>query len=178
MTTDTRIEIANPQAYKRKLNDLLADRDPWEVMSSTPDVVQRIFDAHTESQLRARPFAGKWTPTEVIGHLFDVEWVFGYRTRTILYDDRPAIIGMDQDLWVAGQRHADGDPYHLLGGFRSLRECNLNLWRTLTESDMERVGVHNERGEESIRDIFRIIPGHDLSHIDQITRYLRAVTGD
>jgi hypothetical protein len=49
---------------------------------------------HSAEVLRARPFEGKWTPNEIIGHLTDSEWVYGYRLRLILSDDdrlRPAL---------------------------------------------------------------------------------------
>ena len=75
--------------------DLLGDRDPIEAMSATADVLGGIVDEHSAEQMRARPFEGKWTPNEIIGHLLDGEWVYGYRARLILGEDNPTILGMD-----------------------------------------------------------------------------------
>jgi hypothetical protein len=39
----------------------------------------------------------------------------------------------------------------------------------------ERVGVHAERGEESLEHLIRLYAGHDLLHLRQIARVRRAV---
>ena len=172
--TNAGIWITDPAAYRKKLDDLLGDRDPIEVMSATADVLAAITDEHTPEQMRARPFEGKWTPNEVIGHLCDTEWVYGYRLRLILSEDTPTILGMDQDLWVAAQRHNDRKPSELVDMFRSMRLCDLPLWKQLRPADLSRAGRHNERGDETLGDMLRMMPGHDLWHIDQIRRYLQA----
>ena len=130
---------------------------------------------YSPAPLRNRPFEGKWTPNEVIGHLTDSEWTYGYRLRLILSEDEPAIIGTDQDRWVAAQRFNDRDPAELVEMFRSLRELNLVAWKNVTPSEMARKGRHNERGEESLAQMFRMLAGHDLAHIDQINRYLEVI---
>jgi hypothetical protein len=177
MTQTVGAWIADPEAYRKKLEGLLGRRDPFEVMSSTAEVLKGIVHKHTPDQMRTRPFAGKWTPNEIIGHLADSEWVYGFRQRLILSEEAPQILGMDQDLWVAAQRHNDREPTDLVAMFRELRRHNIVLWQQMSRSDFERYGVHNERGNESLGMMLRMLAGHDLSHIDQITRYLAAVKG-
>ena len=172
--TQAGVWITNPDAYRKKLEGLLGDRDPIAVMSQTADVLTKIVQQHSPKMMRTRPFPGKWTPNEVIGHLTDSEWVYGYRVRLILCEDRPTILGMDQELWVAGQRHNDRDPEELVEMFRALRQYNLLVWRQMGSNEFSRVGQHNERGPESLGQMLRMEAGHDLSHIDQINRYLEA----
>ena len=172
--TQTGAWITDPDAYRKKLEGLLGDRDPITVMSQTADVLAKIVQQHSPKIMRTRPFPGKWTPNEVIGHLTDSEWVYGYRVRLILCEDRPTILGMDQDLWVTAQRHNDRDPKELVEMFRTLRQYNLLVWRQMGSKDHARVGQHNERGAESLGQMLRMEAGHDLSHIDQINRYLDA----
>lgn len=169
--------VSNPQAYQDKLLNLLGDRDPIEVMGETPGEFARIAAEHTPQQMRTRPFAGKWTPNEIIGHMVDTEWVYGYRIRLILCEDNPTILGMDQDLWVSGLRHNERDPAELVEMFRAMRSYNLQVWKMMGPRELERTGSHNERGRESLGLMIRMEAGHDLSHIDQITRYLAAVKG-
>jgi len=164
----------NPEAYRKKMEGLLGDRDPIAVMAQTPDALTKIVQQHSAKTMRTRPFPGKWTPNEVIGHLTDTEWVYGYRVRLILCEDQPTILGMDQNLWVAGQRHNDRDPKELVDMFRALRQYNLFVWRQMGSNELARFGQHNERGAESLGQMLRMEAGHDLSHIDQITRYLDA----
>jgi len=169
------IEKGNNAAYQQKMMGLLGNRDPLEVMSKTADVLATVVDKNSPEVMRTRPYPGKWTPNEIIGHLSDSEWVYGFRIRLILCEDTPVILGMDQDLWVAGQHHNEREPGDLLTMFRNLRAANLGLWKRMTSGDLMRVGKHNERGEESLGLMLKMNAGHDLSHIDQITRYLRAV---
>ncbi len=174
-TGNATIEKGDNAAYQQKLMNLLGKREPLDVLAATPDVLGDIIAEHPAATLKKRPFPGKWTPNEIIGHLSDSEWVYGFRIRLILCEKEPAILGMDQDLWVSGQKHNDRDPAVLLAMFRHLRSANLALWHAMTKSDLARVGRHNERGPESLGLMLRMNAGHDLSHIDQITRYLNAI---
>lgn len=174
-TESAGIWVTDPEAYRRKLKELVGDRKPLAVMSETADVLAGVVSKHSAKQMRTRPFEGKWTPLEVIGHLLDSEWVYGYRMRLILSEEIPTILGMDQDLWVAAQRYNDRDPAELVDMFRSLRRCNLIIWKQMTPADLERAGQHNERGRESLGQMLNMLAGHDLWHIDQLKRYLDAV---
>ncbi len=173
--TLARIELTDPDSYRKKLRNLLGSRKPLEVLSQTPEVLAAITNECSAEKLRRRPFEGKWTPNEVLGHLVDTEMVYGYRLRAILCDDRPTIIGMDQEKWVAVQGHNLREPSEHIESFGLLRRFNINLWRRLTSDQLKRVGLHNERGEEALGTMLEMEAGHDLSHIDQIQRYLAAI---
>jgi len=166
--------VSDPQAYREKMFKLLGDRDPLEVLAQTASTLADLVRKHPAAVLRARPFEGKWTPNEIIGHLADSEWVYGYRLRLILCEDDPTILGMNQDLWVAGQRHNAREPSELVEMFRTMRQYNLALWKRMSAADLKRNGQHNERGPESLGVMLRMLAGHDLSHLDQITRYVQA----
>jgi hypothetical protein len=49
------------------------------------------------------------------------------------------------------------------------------LLARLAESDWDRVAVHAERGEESVRHMVRLYAGHDLVHRRQIDRIRSAL---
>jgi hypothetical protein len=166
--------MASAETYRENLFRLLGDREPLAVMSQTASTLTDIVRAHPVSVLRARPFEGKWTPNEIIGHLADGEWVYGYRLRLIVCEQNPAIFGTQQDFWVVRQHHNDREPSELVEMFRRLRELNLAMWRRVTPADLERTGQHNERGTESLAVMLRMIAGHDLSHLAQMARYIDA----
>ncbi|MBI5765216.1 MAG: DinB family protein [Planctomycetes bacterium] len=171
----TMTDISKSSSYQDKLMGLLGVRDPIDALSKTADVLADMVRANTVADLQARPFPGKWTPTEIIGHLIDSEWVYGFRVRLIFSEVEPTIIGMDQDLWVSAQRYSLRDPRELVEQFRPLRQVNIGLWRAMSPMDLNRCGVHNERGRESLGTMLKMHAGHDLSHIDQLTRYIAAV---
>ena len=174
-TAQAGVWVSDPEAYREKMFKLLGDRDPSEVLAQTAPTLADIVRKHAAPVLRTRPFEGKWTPNEVIGHLVDSEWVYGYRLRLILCEDNPTILGMNQDSWVAGQRHNEREPSELVEMFRTMRQFNLALWKRMSPADLKRSGQHNERGPEPLGVMLRMLAGHDLSHLDQITRYIQAV---
>ena len=163
------------QAYREKLFRLLGGQDPLEVMARTAFTLADLVRDHPAAVLRTRPSEGQWSPNEVIGHLVDTEWVYGYRVRLILCEDKPAILGMDQDLWVAGQGHNEHEPAALSDQFRTLREFNLSVWKRMSPADLQRVGQHDERGAESLGLMLKMFGGHDLAHLVQITRSIQAI---
>jgi DinB superfamily len=167
--------VSDPQAYRENLFKLLGDREPLEVLTQTTATLADVVRVNSATVLRTRPFEGKWTPNEVIGHLVDGEWVYGYRLRLILCEEDPAIVGTRQDAWVAGQRHNEREPAELVDIFRTLRQFNLASWKRLSPADLRRAGRHNERGSESLAVMLRMMAGHDLSHLDQIARYVHAI---
>jgi hypothetical protein len=169
------LSASDPQAYRQRLFALIGDRNPLGVLEHTASTLAEIARTHPATVLQTRPFEGKWTPNEVIGHLVDGEWVYGYRMRLILCEDNPTILGMNQDSWVAVQRHNEREPSELVEMFRTMRRFNLALLKSLSPADLKRTGQHNERGPESLAVMLQMLAGHDLSHLDQITRYIRAV---
>lgn len=172
--TESRIELADPQAYIKRQTGLVGDRNPLDVLAATPGEIRRLISSHSAAELQRRPFEGKWTPTEIIGHLIDVEWTYGFRTRMIAAHDEPTLLGMDQDLWVNAQRYNQRSAGDLAEAFAAMRGINLTFWGGMTEAELDRVGRHSERGNESQRHIRMLMAGHDLWHLNQLRRYVEA----
>lgn len=163
--------------YRTESLEKLADRNALDVYAATPGQLRKLVEPVPLAILRRRPYADRWTwtPLEIVGHLVDVEWTLGWRTRTTLCDDQPRIMGMDQEKWVAAQRHNDADPAQLLADFEALRAINLRFWRSLAPSQLHRHGIHSERGPETLDQLLKMYAGHDLSHLDQLRKYLLAM---
>ena len=161
--------------YVRALLDLLGDRDPLDVLEETlPWLESRLRGAEDE-RVRRPEAPGKWSVIEIVQHLADSDVVVAWRSRLILAEDRPAIQGYDQDAWARrlDYRHASLDV--AMGQLRGVRTANLRLWRGLTPAQLARVGIHSERGAESLDLLLRLMGGHDLVHRRQIERVLAAV---
>jgi len=132
--------VSAADAYREKMFNLLGERNPLDVMAQTASALADIVSKYPSAVLRTRPFAGKWTPNEIIGHLTDSEWVYGYRLRLILCEDDPTILGTKQDAWVTALRYNEQEPSELVDIFRALRELNLDAWKRPSAADMERAG--------------------------------------
>ena len=167
-------DISKTSAYQDKLMGLLGQRDPLKVLGETAAVLAQIVKGASADALKRRPYPGKWTPAEILGHLVDGEWLYGYRVRMIYSEHEPEILSMDQEKWVTAQRYSDRDAAELVEQFRHLRAINLQLWKRMSADELKRCGRHNERGLESLGVMLKMNAGHDLSHIDQITRYIAA----
>lgn len=174
-TTHSLSPAAAGAAYREKMYNLLGDQDPLEVLAQTASKLSNIVSKHSPAILRTRPYEGKWTPNEILGHLTDSEWIYGYRVRLILSENTPTILGTNQEAWVTALRYNDREPSELLELFRSLRSLNLEEWKRMAPKHLERVGQHSERGPESLGEMLRMLAGHDLSHINQMTRYSEAI---
>jgi hypothetical protein len=162
-------------AYVAAILDLLGSQDPTTVLGETPTALRGAIDRLTLTQLKQPERPGKWSISHVLQHLADSELVWGWRLRLILAQDRPAITGYDQDRWAEGLHYEEADPSESLETFTVLRRANLRLLERASPQDLKRVGVHSERGEESLEHLRRLYAGHDLMHLNQIRRIRTAV---
>jgi hypothetical protein len=164
------------EVYRDELLALVGERDPLDVLAHTPTQLEMRLANIDEGVLAARPQEGAWSVKEVLGHLGDSEWVYGYRMRIMLSHDAPEVAGYDQDVMVAGMKHNERPISMLLEELRRLRGLNLDLYLRSRGPAWERYGVHSERGEESVGFSIRLLAGHDLLHMTQIERTLAAVS--
>lgn len=171
------LEVTDPAAYITRIMDSLGDRDPIEVFAETPGELKQRVEFHPAEVLQRRPYPDRWTwtPLEVIGHLLDVEWALGCRTRAVFSEESPTVIGFDQDDWVKLLKHNERDPAELVEEFSVMRSMNLRFWRSVPEQAMGRAGVHNERGKETLGEMLRLYAGHDRYHLNQFDRYLEVL---
>ena len=166
--------VAAASVYTRALLELLGARDPIEVLGELDPWLARRTSAIDEDTLRRPESPGKWSVMEVIQHLADSELVFGFRLRMILTEDRPQLQSYDQDAWARTLRYRDAQLQAALGQLRSLRAANLLVLGRLSPVELQRVGLHSERGPESADFLLRLMGGHDLVHRRQIDRILAA----
>ena len=151
-------------------------RTRCSVLRETPDALQRAIEGVSPAQLRQPEKPGKWSIAQVLQHLADSDLVWGWRVRLILAQDRPTITGYDQDQWADRLGYDEAVPAQSLETFGVLRRANLRLIERASPMDLKRVGVHAERGEESVEHLLRLYAGHDLLHLQQIARVRDAVS--
>ncbi len=160
------------ERYTRAVLELLGDRDPLDVLSTTVAWCRERTEGLGEDRLDRPEAPGKWSVGQVLQHLADSEVVWGWRLRTVLADDRPRLTGYDQDAWAARLGYAEADREEALAVFGALRASHLRLLGRASERDLDRVGLHEERGEESVRHMVKLYAGHDMVHRNQIDRIL------
>jgi hypothetical protein len=139
------------EEYRQELLASLAGDDPVAVLRATLDEVPRLVSGATAEQLSRAPAAGEWSPRQVLNHLADTDLVYGTRIRMIVTQDRPTIVGYDQDAWTERFGGLDTTPLETIERWQTLRRANLRMYESLRPAEWERVGLHSERGEESVR---------------------------
>jgi hypothetical protein len=162
-------------AYTAAVLNLIDGRDPTEVLHSTPPALRQSVAGLSEDALGEAEAPGKWSMRQVIQHLADSELVWGYRLRMVLAQERPVLTGYDQDQWSERLRYHDANADVALEEFTVLRRANLRLLAAASRDDLLRVGVHAERGEETVARMIDLYAGHDLLHLRQLDRIRRTL---
>ena len=168
-------DAADPSAYVENILHLVDGRDPLALLEGGPDRLADAVAGIAEADARRPPRPGAWSVLGVLRHLADSEVVYGYRLRLIAASDRPTIPGYDQDAWAARLHYHRGTVADALGEWRAGRAGTLRFLRALEGDEWDRVGLHSERGEESVRHIATLLAGHDLNHERQIQRAREAL---
>jgi hypothetical protein len=157
-----------PEQYKGRIMGYLGDKNALKIQASTPSRIERLIKGVPRARLAKQPVPGKWSVVEILAHLADAEIVGGYRMRFILGAPGTPIVAYDQNRWAEAENYPKRDPQMSLRVFRTLREANLNLLKSLRPEQWKHFGLHSERGEESIERITQMFAGHDINHLRQI----------
>jgi hypothetical protein len=164
------------RAFSATIAARVGTRDPHEVLSATAPRLEAALRGRSLAELQCPEAPGRWSVAAVIEHLADAELVFGFRVRQVLTQQAPLLSSFDQEGWASVGRYAESEAHQAFALFAALRVRNLALYGRLSAADWERVGVHGDRGAESLRTMIRIIAGHDLAHCAQIERILNVLT--
>lgn len=163
-----------PQQYSARIVGYLEGKQPLAVQAATAKKLERLIKGVSTTRLRKRPAPDKWSVSEIVAHLAEVEIVVGFRMRLILGAPGTPIAAFDQDSWVVSGHYEKRDPRKSVEQFRVGREANLGLLKSLTPEQWKHYGMHAERGQETIERIVGMLAGHDLNHLQQIERILAA----
>ena len=152
-------------------------QSPLKLQAAAPAKLAKLLKGVSPSVAKKRPAPDKWSIAEIVAHIADTELVGGYRIRAILGQPGTPIIGFDQDAWVKALHYEKHDLRKSCEQYRALREANIALLKTLTPEQWKHVGMHSERGPESVETIAKMFAGHDLNHFSQIEKILAANKG-
>jgi uncharacterized damage-inducible protein DinB len=160
------------QQYIQRISGYAEGKEPLAVQAATAKKLERLIKGVPTSKLRKRPAPEKWSVSEILAHLADAEIVCSFRMRLILGAPGTPIAAFDQDAWVISGHYEKRDPRKSLEQFRTLREANQALLKSLKPEQWKHYGMHAERGQESIERIVHMFAGHDINHLQQVQRIL------
>jgi hypothetical protein len=121
----------------------------------------------TDAELDAHPAPAEWSPREIVHHLADSEMTSAIRLRRLLAEDRPTIVGYDQEGF-ARRLYYDRPIDASLAAFEAARRSTVEILRRMTDDEWTREGTHTESGRYSAEGWLEIYAVHAHDHAAQI----------
>ena len=161
------------EQYTQRLLSYGEGKDPLRLQQAAPKKLAKMLKGKNKKQLTRKPAPDKWSIAEIVAHLADAEIAIAWRLRQILSSNAIPIQAYDQNSWARTFDYARRDPRQSLANFTSLREANLALLKSVPRKLWENYGIHQERGNESVSHVVRMVAGHDINHLLQIEAILK-----
>jgi DinB superfamily len=138
-----------------------AEKSPKEIAAAVSGLPDKV--------LRYKPSPEKWCVLEILGHLADVEIIYGYRLRQMLADNKPVIAPLDQDAWARNLGYTEARAPELVAFYGLARHHNLRILRRATPADYGKSAFHPETQREvTVADMVERMGGHGAGHLQQI----------
>ena len=145
-----------------------------EILERTPDVLNVLLNGLSDGWIMNNEGPETFSPYDVIGHL-----IYGEKTDWPLRIKRILEYGNTKpfdtfDRFAMYEESKGKTMQQLLTEFEDLRKINITWFRSLqlTETDLNRKGMHQILGEVTLGNLLATWVVHDLTHIAQITRVM------
>lgn len=145
------------------------------VLEQAPIILEKLVHAANDDQLRWKPAMDRWSISEVLAHLADVE-VVGFRARieAMIQETEPRLEAYDQNAAYAAGKYSSGKALDHLKHFCHERDRSLSFLRYLPAGALSRTGVHSSVGPITVGQLMNEWAFHDLGHIRQIAELLKS----
>lgn len=145
-----------------------------EILHNTPQVLDTLLNGLSKEWLYNNEGENSWSPYDIVGHLIfgeKTDWIV--RIKIILSESENKLF---EPFDRFAQLHEDQTKpiTDLINEFKILRENNLNELTALhiTPNDLDRIGIHPDFGEVTLKQLISTWAVHDLGHIAQISRVM------
>jgi hypothetical protein len=140
-----------------------------EAAENNPKQLATAVSGFPAASLRFKPAPEKWSILEILGHLADVEIVFGHRIRQILAEEKPVIAAMDQNAWARNLGYMETPPAEMIALFGVNRHHNLRILRRIKARDLDKSAYHPElKRDILLSEIVEKLDRHTENHLRQI----------
>ncbi|MEZ5417020.1 MAG: DUF6311 domain-containing protein [Vicinamibacterales bacterium] len=129
--------------YQTYLDAAAPPDDARELLARQGDVLAYMA-TWSEDQAGHRYAEGKWTVTQVVGHMADTERVFAYRLLRIARGDTTPLPGFDENAWQQQAGFESRTLASVVSELAAVRKASLALIRSLDEAALARTGTASE----------------------------------
>lgn len=162
------IESSEYQPYFQTYLDLVDEGSVFAQMNSQIEELRDLLGGLDRETCETVHQPYQWTLKQVVGHIIDVEKIFGCRAHRIACRENIPLPGFDQDVFAANCEYGHVDMNSLLDEFENLRMSNLLFFNRMTEEMWQQSGTCDEK-EISVRAIACLLVGH-VNHHSKILR--------
>ena len=145
-----------------------------EILKRTPETLKSLLKGLSSDCVEKNEGDNTWSPYDVLGHLIEGEktdWVV--RIEIILSPNtNKGFTPFNMSAQFEDSKGKSMDD--LIGEFVSLRAENVRKLKSLniSDSDFDKIGIHPEFGEVTLKELISTWVAHDLGHIAQISRVM------
>jgi hypothetical protein len=144
------------------------------LLEQSPIIIEKILLDAPVDALQWKPAMDRWSISEVLAHLADVEVFFRERVMKMVKENSPAVPSYDQNSAYAEGKYSSGTAREHLHHFCHERDRSLSALRYLPAAAVVRVGQHPVVGRITVGEHLNDWACHDLGHIRQIAELYRA----
>ena len=130
-----------------------------------PRLLREAVAGMSREQLETRPIAGKWSTLEVVCHVADFEPILADRMKRVIAEDRPSLLGADENRFAAALNYHGRDLEEELSIIEKTRSQLARILKALPAEALQRVGVHNERGPRTLEQLLTTATNHIPHHV-------------
>jgi hypothetical protein len=144
------------------------------VLEHTPRVLEEMLNGIDEAWIQGNEGPDTFSPFDVLGHLIHGEKTDWTARTKIILESGPSRAFTPWDRFAQFRESEGKTLRQLLDEFAELREKNLEWLRSLaiSETDLDKKGLHPGLGEVSLRNLLATWVVHDLTHIAQVARVM------
>lgn len=145
-------------------------------LRETPAALRRLLRGKSPEVLTGASPTGEWAPFDVVLHIRAAASIIAPRVMQALVRDRPSFASFDERAWADLLRLPEMPLDAQLTAFQIERAELTAILMRLAVDQWQRVGVHEEHGEQTVLDICEQIVEHETEHVAQLSAMLDAST--
>ena len=121
---------------------------------------------------------GEWSARQIVHHMADSEAQAYSRLRRLLAEPEGSVIqGYDEGAWATSKNlgYEDLDITNSFAITIAVRNASADLIHRMSESDLEKFGMHTERGKFTVNDWLKAYSNHPFDHGAQLERAIKGL---
>lgn len=166
-----RVLASAPTYYHRYILEA-GSRNLLDSMEDQIAEAKSVFEILFWEKRDFRYQEGKWTPTEILGHLADAERIFQYRALRFARNDKTELAGFEENEYVANANFTIRGVESIVEEFEYTRRSGIALYRSLTDAEKWRQGIANGK-TISVIALFYANVGHFNHHVSVVRKLYR-----